>query len=204
VPGVGGVALDLGCGAGYHARVLAQSGSRVVAVDTSEILLRELSEVCRGLDVVPVLAEIADSARYTAHAPFSTILCVGDTITHLTGMEEVRKLLDDAGRMLAPGGVLVLEFREQPRELHGQDAVLGVRAERDRIMQCVLHFETDRVWITDVFHEWDGERWQVFKSTYPKLRLSVDGLLPAAGSAGLQVRTSLSRQGRRVLVLGRR
>jgi len=200
-PVINGTILDLGCGPGYHAKALAEAGARVVAVDNSEDLLRELCEVCAGLDVVSVLAELSDTARFTAHAPFSTVLCVGDTITHLGDLAAVEKLLSDCARLLAPEGALVLEFREQPRELHGQDAVLTLRSERDRIMQCVLHFDPERVWITDVVHEWTGQRWQVFKSTYPKLRLNAAWITSRAAVAGLQVRSDLTRAGRRVLVL---
>jgi SAM-dependent methyltransferase len=199
-----GPVLDLGCGPGYHAQALAQSGARVIAVDNSEDLLRELGELCAGLDVVPVLAELSDPASFAARAPFSTILCVGDTITHLGTLGDVETLLSDCARWLAPGGALVLEFREQPRDLRGQDAVLTLRAERDRIMQCVLHFEPERVWITDVVHEWSGDRWRVFKSTYPKLRLNAAWIASRAAAAGLQVRSDLTRAGRRVLVLTRR
>src|SRR4029453_18569534 len=48
-----GSVLDLGAGAGYHARVLASRGFNVLAVDTNDALLRELSEVCAGRAVMP-------------------------------------------------------------------------------------------------------------------------------------------------------
>jgi SAM-dependent methyltransferase len=183
-----GTVLDLGCGPGFHARALAASGKRVVAVDNSEALLRELGEVCAGLSagaVVPLQAELSDSERYATFGPFRTILCVGDTLTHLRSLYVVDELIDDLGRVLCPGGLLILEFREQPKDLSGQDAVLTLRAERDRIMQCVLHFEPECVWITDVVHEWADGRWQVMKSSYPKLRLSAARIVSRAAAAGL-------------------
>ena len=203
VMGTSGAVLDLGCGPGYHAKTLAQSGARVIAVDSSEDFLRELGELCAGLDVVPVLAELSRSSSFAAYGPFSTILCLGDTLTHLGSLEEVETVLRDSCRLLAPEGALVIEFREQVRALQGPDAVLTLRAERDRIMQCVLHFEPERVWITDVVHEWTGDRWQVFKSTYPKLRLNAAWIVSRAAAAGLKVRSDQNRAGRRVLVLTR-
>jgi SAM-dependent methyltransferase len=201
-PGVGTV-LDLGCGPGFHARALAASGKRVIAVDNSEALLHELGEVCVGLDVVPVRAELSDVERFAAFGPFDTILCVGDTLTHLRSLYVVDELIDDLARMLSPAGLLILEFREQPRELSGQDAVLTLRAECDRIMQCVLHFEPECVWVTDVVHEWADGKWRVIKSSYPKLRLSAARIVARAAAAGLQVQSDALRAGRRVLVLTR-
>jgi len=198
-----GAVLDLGAGAGYHARVLASRGFAVTAVDTSEALLRELGEVCAGLPVKMLQTDLLDEAKFTGLAPFVLILCVGDTLTHLSSMKDVDKLIRMAARLLAPGGALLLQFREQPKELSPQDSIIKMRAERDRIMQCVLHFEPDRVWVTDVAHEWNGQAWVTTKSTYPKLRISTEAVLEIAGTAGLNVRFDETLTRQRVLVLTR-
>ena len=50
--------LDLGAGAGYHARVLASRGFSVTAVDTSETLLKELELHDSGtLEITPAIHE---------------------------------------------------------------------------------------------------------------------------------------------------
>jgi 2-polyprenyl-3-methyl-5-hydroxy-6-metoxy-1,4-benzoquinol methylase len=168
LPTSGGMALDLGCGAGFHARALAERGMSVVAVDSSTDLLAELRDVCAGLDVEAISGDLTDLEALERRGPFSAILCVGDTLTHLETHDAVNRLVDAAARRLAPDGVLVFEFREQPQTMSANDSVFTVRSDRDRIMQCVLHFEPDRVWVTDVVHEWDGQAWQTIKSTYPK------------------------------------
>ena len=198
-----GAVLDLGAGAGYHARVLASRGFTVTAVDTSDALLKELSEVCAGLPVTTLHADLLNETKFAALGPFELILCVGDTLTHLPSMKEVDKLIRMAARLLAPGGALLLQFREQPKDLSPQDSVIKMRAERDRIMQCVLHFEPDRVWVTDVAHEWNGLAWLTTKSTYPKLRISPEAVLEIATTAGLNIRMNETLIRQRVLVLTR-
>lgn len=198
-----GTVLDLGAGAGYHARVLASRGFNVIAVDTSDTLLKELGEVCAGFPVTPVQADLLDESKYAEHGPFMLILCVGDTLTHLPSMKEVDRLIRSAARLLLPGGALLLQFREQERELTPQESVFTMRSERDRIMQCVLHFEKERVWVTDTVHEWNGQAWITTKSTYPKLRLSTDEILEVAKSAGLNIRYNEALFRQRVLVLTR-
>ena len=193
--------LDLGCGPGYHARTLAERGRRVIAVDLSETCLRELRELCAGLDVVPVHADLLDAGAYEQHGPFAAVVCVGDTLTHLEIRDQVLRLLELAQRLLAPDGALVVEFREQPGDLIAADAVLPLRAERDRIMQCVLHFERDRVWVTDVLYEWTGDAWKCTKSSYPKLRLTSGEIVREAEARGLRLAWSETRAGRRVLLL---
>ena len=198
-----GSVLDLGAGAGYHARVLASRGFTVSAVDTSETLLKELAEVCAGMPVKTLHTDLLDEAKFSELGPFVLILCVGDTLTHLSSMKDVDRLIRMASRLLAPGGALLLQFREQPKELSPQDCVIKMRAERDRIMQCVLHFESDRVWVTDVAHEWNGQAWITTKSTYPKLRITTEGVLEIATTAGLNVRFDETLTRQRVLVLTR-
>jgi SAM-dependent methyltransferase len=198
-----GTVLDLGAGAGYHARTLASRGFSVVAVDTSDALLNELREVCAGMAVTTIQSDLLEEARYAEQGPYALVLCVGDTLTHLSSEKDVDHLIRMAARLLMPGGALLLQFREQPRDLSPQESVITMRSERDRIMQCVLHFEPQRVWVTDIVHEWNGQAWITTKSTYPKLRLSTDALLEIATSAGLNIRFNETLTRQRVLVLTR-
>jgi SAM-dependent methyltransferase len=198
-----GAVLDLGAGAGYHARVLASRGFNVTAVDTSDALLKELGEVCAGLPVKTVQSDLLDETKFAELGPFMLVLCVGDTLTHLSSVKEADRLIRMAARLLMPGGALLLQFREQPRDLSPQESVITMRSERDRIMQCVLHLDPERVWVTDIVHEWNGQAWLTTKSTYPKLRLSTDALLEIATSAGLNIRFNETLTRQRVLVLTR-
>jgi methylase of polypeptide subunit release factors len=192
----GDIALDLGAGAGFHARTLAERGFEVIAVDTNVALLHELTETCAGFGVAPVHGHLLDERAYRGRAPFALILCVGDTLAHLSDHEDVSRLIHLAASLLAPGGALVLQFREQPKEIRPQDCSFVVRSERDRIMECILHFEHERVWVTDVVHEWNGQLWRTIRSTYPKLRLSVEEIITDARAAGLTeaVNTTVARQ----------
>ncbi len=193
--------LDLGSGPGYHARVLAERGARVVAVDVSEACLTELRRECEGLAVVALHADLLERKAYEMHAPFAAVLCLGDTLLHLGGHDDIVRLLETARDLLTRGGIVAFEFREQPRELVAEDAVFTVRSERDRIMQCVLHFERDRLWVTDIVHEWDGNGWKTTKGSYAKLRLRLEDTAAAAARLGLVLEINELRLGRRVLKL---
>jgi hypothetical protein len=81
--------------------------------------------------------------------------------------------------------------------------VFTVRSERDRIMECVLHDEPYRVWVTDVVHEWTGQMWRSIRSTYPKLRLAPGDLIAQAAAARLTLHLNDTHARQRVLVFKR-
>jgi cyclopropane fatty-acyl-phospholipid synthase-like methyltransferase len=197
------VALDLGAGGGYHARALAERGFEVIAVDTSAGLLHELSEFCAGFGVTPVQADLLDDRVYRRRAPFALILCLGDTLAHLSTHDDVKRLIEQSGNLLTPGGKLVVQFREQPTDMSPQNSVFTTRSERDRIMECVLHFWPDRIWVTDIVHEWIGGTWRSMRGTYPKLRLTVDEIVEQARVAGLGIALNEPHARQRLLVFTR-
>jgi SAM-dependent methyltransferase len=199
----GDIALDLGAGGGYHARALAERGFEVIAVDTSAGMLQELATFCEGFGVAPVLSDLLDDSAYRRRAPFALILCVGDTLAHLATQADVNRLIEQAANLLAPEGKLVVQFREQPTDMSPQNSVFTTRSERDRIMECVLHFWPDRVWVTDVVHEWIGGTWRSIRGTYPKLRLTTEGIVEQARLAGLGLQLDQPHARQRLLVFAR-
>ncbi|WP_435179185.1 class I SAM-dependent methyltransferase [Halorussus sp. AFM4] len=98
-----GTALDLGCGNGRHAELLAERADRVIGADASRGLLDTASERAtdRGFDVDLVQADAArlplrdgtvDAAVYVA------------TLHHLPTRAARIASLDELARVLAPGG----------------------------------------------------------------------------------------------------
>jgi SAM-dependent methyltransferase len=197
------LALDLGAGGGYHARTLAERGFEVIAVDSSATLLAELAEFCAGFGVTPVQSDLLDDRSYRRRAPFALILCLGDTIAHLDTHADVNRMIDQSSSLLAPGGKLVLQFREPPGDMSPQNSVFTTRSERDRIMECIVHYWPDRMWVTDVVHEWKEGTWRSIRSTYPKLRLTAEEIIETARVAGLGLESNEPHARQRLLVFRR-
>lgn len=96
--------LDLGCGFGYSAAVLAQMAEVVVAVEEDEEFVREAETriIAAGIDNVVVLRN-ALAAGYEKQGPYDAILISGGSV------EEVPAMLTD---QLKEGGRIVALFRE--------------------------------------------------------------------------------------------
>jgi SAM-dependent methyltransferase len=186
-----GLAVDLGCGPGYQAVALARLGySPVRAVDGSEALLNELANHAQGFPIDRVHGDIRGLKEFAALESASAIVCMGDTLTHLESLDDVSQLLADAHTALKPGGVLALTFRDLSIERSGLDRFLPIRADADRIMTCVLEFETDHVVINDLIYVREGASWSLHKSSFRKIRLSVEDVLADLRLLGFNVKVN--------------
>ena len=95
-------ALDLGCGNGRHAELLADAATHVVGLDASRELLDTAGGRLDGVDGIdllqgdaaslPLTADIVDLAVYVA------------TLHHLPTAATRRASLDELARVLRPGG----------------------------------------------------------------------------------------------------
>ncbi len=178
-------AVDLGAGFGMHTIPLARRGTRVLALDTSELLLAELRAQSRGLEVEAVCADLLAFPAHLSQRP-DLVLCMGDTLTHLHDLGQIDALLQAVSSALRPGGQFIATFRDYTRLPAGPDRFISVRSDAHRIHTCFLEEAADHVVVHDVIHERDGEAWSMRVSSYEKLRLSPDALQRAAGNAGLR------------------
>lgn len=179
----GELILDLGAGFGMHSIPLARRGARVIAIDSSQHLLTELNKLGNGLNITTHTADLLDFPRLVAE-PVSTILCMGDTLTHLPSPEAVRALLTYAHAALAAGGRLVLTFRDYTTALEGNARFIPVRSDENRIHTCFLEYSPAIVLVHDILHERGEQGWQMRVSSYPKLRLAPDALVAELNALG--------------------
>jgi SAM-dependent methyltransferase len=199
----GGFAIDLGSGPGFQAIALAELGfSPVLAIDSSPELLAEL-DAHKGSHRIETrvgdITELADDGRKAA-----VVVCMGDTLTHLPSKEAVRSMFAATAKMLAPGGRLVLTYRDLTSALADTDRFIPVRSEADRIMTCFLEYDRDdSVLVTDLVHLRGEAGWTLSKSSYRKLRLSQEWMREALAWAGFTSQTH-SAAGRLSMVVASR
>jgi SAM-dependent methyltransferase len=173
-----GTAIDLGCGPGYQSAALADLGfSRVIAVDTSQALLDELAAQKGPRPIEPVLGDMRAFSQHVAPASADAVVCMGDALTHLESHKDVTQLLTGALASLAPGGRLVLTFRDLSQGLKGLDRFIPVQSDANRVMVCFLEYEPQTVIVHDLIHSRDGAGWSMRKSSYRKLRVAPDRVL---------------------------
>ncbi|MDP8983584.1 MAG: class I SAM-dependent methyltransferase [Pseudomonadota bacterium] len=184
----GALAVDLGAGFGMHAIALARRGCAVLALDTSSLLLQQLTEHAAGLPVTAVEEDLSSFPRHLDRAA-DAILCMGDTLTHLSDPSAVETLFGLAARSLRPGGKFIATFRDYTAPLQGAGRFIPVKSDADRILTCFLEYGPDSVDVHDIVHERVGNAWDMRVSVYRKLRLSPRWVCSELRAAGFSVTT---------------
>ena len=184
-----GLAIDLGSGPGFQAFALANLGfTSILAVDTSAELVAELESHRTTQPIRTVTDDIRALPVLAAPLSAKAIVCMGDTLTHLPAKSDVTELFSNTFTALAPGGILILAWRDLTPELTGPDRFIPVRATDDTIMTCFLDYATpDTVHVHDLIHKREAGTWSLNKSSYPKLRLSPAFLTEQLTQAGFKV-----------------
>ena len=113
--------LDLGCGTGEHARLLASLGFEPTGVDASPAQLaaaREADPSGRYVQgSLTGLAELVEPGQGGA-------LCVGNTLPHLTEEADLRRCFEGLASRLLPGGVFLLQTLNYDRILDRHERAL--------------------------------------------------------------------------------
>jgi SAM-dependent methyltransferase len=198
-----GIAIDLGAGPGYQSVALADLGyARVIAVDTSRTLLDELQAQKGDKPIEAVLDDMCGFLARTAPASADAIVCMGDALTHLESHNDLSGLLTNAAAVLAPGGKLILTFRDMSQALTGVDRFIPVQSDADRVMMCFLEYEPKTVIVHDLIHERTGTGWAMRKSCYRKLRVSAGDIVRQLERSGLHV--AINREAGRMWAISAR
>jgi glycine/sarcosine N-methyltransferase len=124
--------LDAACGTGQHALALARLGYEVVGVDASPGMIRRAIDnaSAMGVSVRFDVAGFGDMATRVGKG-FDAVLCLGNSLPHVLGAVDLRKVLRDFFHCLAPGGLLLVQNRNFDRVLAERNRWMDPQACRE-------------------------------------------------------------------------
>ena len=109
-----GPLLDLGCGTGETACLLAKAGWQVIGVDWAEAMLdearRKVAEAGIGQNIK---LNVGDIRNTRLSKPVPMVYCVYDTVNHMLVTPDLEALFASAHRNLLPGGVFLFDVNTE-------------------------------------------------------------------------------------------
>ncbi len=120
-------AIDVACGTGLHAVMLAEMGVAVTASDLSGEMLaaaRRRAEAA-GVDIAFHHAAMQDVAD-VADGPFDAVLCLGNSLPHLLEPDALARTAEGFARLASGGGVAVVQLLNYARVLARRERIVGV------------------------------------------------------------------------------
>lgn len=183
-------AVDLACGTGSVAVLLAQKGLQVVGVDMSEEMLCMAQQKAAELENSPIYV---CQKLQQLHLPVAVDLavCALDSMDYITDPEDCREAIRRVYKSLNPGGCFIFDVNT-PEKLRAMDG--QVFLDEDDDVYCVWRGEFDEAsnictyWM-DLFQR-QGNVWQRSyeeHKEYAYTREQLVGYLKDAGFTAIEV-----------------
>lgn len=133
--------LDVGCGTGTVLEALQGRYASAIGLDLDPELLALAAEklACKRLgaagsshvryrsdSIELALADMRDLDSLFPEKEFSAILCLGNTLPHLSGDDAIRSFFSSVGKILAADGVFIFQIINYDRILDGKIGGLPV------------------------------------------------------------------------------
>jgi glycine/sarcosine N-methyltransferase len=122
--------LDVACGTGQHAIALARAGYRVLGVDVSPEMIARARENARAAGVEARFAVRGFGELAGLGERFDALLCLGNSLPHLTHPAALAAGLADFYGVLADGGGAILQQRNFDRVLARQERYMPPQSAR--------------------------------------------------------------------------
>lgn len=140
--------LELGCGTGRHAELLAGRGYSVYGVDRSTDMLETARR--RGAGNPHLTFSLGDVTSVEVGKHFDVVLSLFHVLSYQISNSEVEAMFRTASNHLKPGGTVVFDFWHGPGVLTDRPAVRVRRFEGQdvtvlRISEPTMHPELDAV-----------------------------------------------------------
>lgn len=192
--------LDAACGTGMHTIALAKKGFESAGADVSSGMVHRaiLNAKEAGIPVLFKTAgftELGGAFRSTDVFPFDAILCLGNSLPHLTSSGLIRRALQDFHSCLRENGILILQNRNYNAVMARRERWIGPQshssAQGEWLFLRFYDFEPDGMITFNIvrLHREKGGEWEQNVSTvhlYPLMRDDLVELLKNSGFHDIQ------------------
>ena len=177
-------AVDLACGTGSVAMLLAEKGLQVTAVDMSEEMLSQAMQKAADLEDIPMfICQRLQDLRLPRGVDLA--VCALDSLDYITDPADCRQAIKRVYKVLNPGGCFIFDVNT-PQKLRAMDGQMFIDEDDD--VYCVWRGEFDEEtnicsYGMDLFQR-QGSAWQRSFEEHREYAYSADQLVSYLREAG--------------------
>jgi SAM-dependent methyltransferase len=187
--------LDAGAGTGLHSLILARLGVHVTAVDISGAMLRRLALKAEVLGVhVDTIESSLEDLPIARPGSADAVFCLGNTISHVQGDDDLRRVLANFSAALRPDGVLMIQMPNYEKILRDAVRLQDVRERNGTIF--IRYYDVEPGFIRFNILTLKPSQGYSLQSVnhHPLVRVDLFRLLPQAGFSQPEFFADLSMQ----------
>lgn len=148
---IGKEILDIACGTGGYSIELVKKGYNLTATDLDSKMIQKLKEkaVNSGLNIKAIEGNMLELNKIVKDK-YDISFCIGNSLVHLGGEEEILKFLIQTKSLLKEEGKLILQIINYDRILEHNVASLPtiINKEKDISFERIYSYEksTNKIW----------------------------------------------------------
>lgn len=179
--------LDVGCGNGNKTVLLAQPKRTILGLDGDAAMVAQACANYGAPGVNYAVADMRELKAELAGQTFDGVLCLGNTLVHLTGKAAIKQFINDIYALLVPEGVFVVQI------LHYEWIIAGNVSELPFTETPNITFKRSYVWrdgrmyfATRLLDKLSGQEYVNEIELLPLLTAELADMLAASGFGNIR------------------
>lgn len=174
--------LDIGCGTGNKTVALAKGRESTAAFDLDEGMIETARQRPEAKHINFLAHNMLDLERIFAPDSFDAVVCLGNTLAHLTETGQLAGLLRQVRSVLLPGGIFVAQLLNYSRIIEQKVDRLPLIDTERVVFDRRYEWRDGRLHFTTCLTEKaTGQAWRNDIILRPIVKFPIDGALESAG-----------------------
>ena len=151
--------VDVACGTGLHSIILAEKGFSVTGADLSPSMIEKAIENSRKRNVnIPFFQVSMDKLGEVLKDKFDFLLCLGNSIPHITEKEVLKNVFRSFFSILNPGGTFVIQLLNYHKVYKTDNRIVGVHRKGNKEFIRFYDLSHDYLVFNNLIVKWNGDK----------------------------------------------
>ncbi len=163
--------LDCACGTGQHVVMFKQKGIKAKGSDLSPAMVKKARINARKYKVEADF-KVADFRNLSKvfKEKFDAVVCVGNALPHLLKDRDLKKAIQEMGRVLNPKGVLILQQRNYDMLTGTKKRFFNMTIRENEVFFYVLDYLPNKIVFNIVNLDTKSKKFNVYPTNYNPLK----------------------------------